>query len=235
MSNQNGNALFLILIAVALFAALSYAVTNSGRGGSGVDREQAEINASQVLQQVAAIQAQIQRLEIIGNYDQVFLDSSAENDSGTCYYSSTGVTPCRTVGILSTDGGLGSLLDIENFQTDAAIAANEATWGFAMIEYEINGVTVGTTAPDYIVQVVGLKNEICEAINKKLNGDSTIGVYTGVVGNGYGYANLGYFRVDGVNYPPAGVAGDVLRQFTVPGCSKHSNGHNYFYTVLEAR
>ena len=225
----------MILIAVALFAALSYAITSSSRGGGGIDSEQAEIYASQILQQVASIQTQIQRLEIVGSYDQVFLDSSSPNESGTCYYSQVAVTPCRTVGLLSSEGGLNDLFWSDNIQTSAAIAANEATWGLIMVEHAISGSPIGTTDPDYILQAVGLKDEICEAINRKLNGDPTIGVYTTPVGNGNGYANLGYFRVDGTNYSPAPSSGDVVRNFTVAGCSKHSNGHNYFYTVLQPR
>ena len=65
MKSQHGNALFLILIAVALFAALSYAVTNSGRGGSGIDREQAEIAAAQILQYISSIDTAIQRMRVI--------------------------------------------------------------------------------------------------------------------------------------------------------------------------
>ena len=63
--------LFLILIAVALFAALSYAVTNSGRGGGGTDREQAEIMAAQMMQFISSLQTAKQRYEILGSADQL--------------------------------------------------------------------------------------------------------------------------------------------------------------------
>lgn len=66
MKGQRGNALFLILIAVALFAALSYAVTRSGRGSGGIDREQALIAASQITQYPAALRTSITRMVVTG-------------------------------------------------------------------------------------------------------------------------------------------------------------------------
>ena len=63
MKNENGNVLFLILIAVALFAALSYAVTQSTRSGGGdASREKITTESATILQQSLGIRTAAIRL-----------------------------------------------------------------------------------------------------------------------------------------------------------------------------
>ena len=59
----------MILIAVALFAALSYALTQSSRGGSSADKEIRAISASTFMQYIAMIEQTITRNNVLGSYD----------------------------------------------------------------------------------------------------------------------------------------------------------------------
>ncbi len=62
---ENGNVLFLILIAVALFAALSYAVTSSTRGGGGdTSREKSKLEIASLVQYSTGLRTAMMRMAV---------------------------------------------------------------------------------------------------------------------------------------------------------------------------
>ncbi len=68
--SQRGNILFLILLAVVLFAALSYAVTSGMRGGGNdASPEKAQALASQIVNHATLVENTIQRLKVSGCRD----------------------------------------------------------------------------------------------------------------------------------------------------------------------
>jgi hypothetical protein len=71
-----GNALFLVLIAVALFAMLAYAITQGGRGGGDTKKEQTTIAIAQVEDFAAQIQTALTRLNINANIPEWAIDYS---------------------------------------------------------------------------------------------------------------------------------------------------------------
>lgn len=68
MNNQAGNVLFIILIACALFGALSYTVANMMRGGSGteISEQRAEVFAGEILDYARTVRQAVQTVAING-------------------------------------------------------------------------------------------------------------------------------------------------------------------------
>lgn len=66
-NKERGNVLFIILIAVALFGALSFAITQSGRVGGGALNEQNRLNASEIIAYGSDLQQAVSRLELSKN------------------------------------------------------------------------------------------------------------------------------------------------------------------------
>ena len=106
MKSGRGNALFLVLIAVALFAALSYAITNSSRGSAGIDRETEQLDQAVTEQCTAAVEYGLNKLKILSNCstDQISYELADgtnenplnENDTSCFVFHSdgAGITPC---------------------------------------------------------------------------------------------------------------------------------------------
>ena len=78
--SERGNVLFLILIAVALFAALSYVVTQSTRSGGGsTEREKNILSSAQMTQYPTALRTAIIR-QVLGG---VAIETVLFNAPGT--------------------------------------------------------------------------------------------------------------------------------------------------------
>jgi hypothetical protein len=180
-TQDNGNALFLILIAVVLFAALSYAVTQSGRGGGSVDKEQDLIVAAQITQYAAQVRSAVDRLLIFGTpYTdlELCLPSDANQKcslkggvSGVPCTSETAADPDNCV--FAEEGGGVPLIEIPE-AAQASPTPFGTSWAFVHEDAVGLGVGaniqgVGTTAKDiFMYTELGITLSVCEQIDKGL-------------------------------------------------------------------
>lgn len=160
MKNERGNALFLILIAVALFAALSYAVTQSGRGGGSIDKEQSLIVASQVTQFPAAVRTGVTRMVITGT-QVTDLDFGATSTGADAVFDSAG-------------GGV-------IYQSAPSNAGGDTTWYFLEDGDNFFIDDIGTNTTNDVMAVLGdVSQTVCDQVNKGL-GLTTGGANAGTV------------------------------------------------------
>ncbi len=180
--NEQGNVLFLILIAVALFAVLSYAVTSSTNvGSSDISKDKARANASQIIQYGSSIRNTISRLKISNGCTDTNLDFYNElykNIAGAYLTYINSSTPadgnCK---VFSSSGGnlnpiipLPEALDfVTPLPTTSARQGHGAFRVGQIPNIGTDGIAGTASANDLLLIVLILNKPTCMAINEILN------------------------------------------------------------------
>ena len=161
-SGEKGNVLFLILIAVALFAALSYAVTQSTRSGGGsTEREQSVLSGASMTQHPTALRTAIIRM-ILGGVDVADIQFNAPADFGDLTENIRGV--------FHPQGGAAVF---QNAPADLVVGNTTGTW-FYNGNYEVPQVGGDAAGGNEIIAFLpNVQTGVCQQVNREFAIDGT--------------------------------------------------------------
>ncbi len=230
---QKGNVLFLILIAVALFAALSFAVTSSTRSGGGdASNEDAELMASQIIQYGTAIDGALQRMRMSTGMQDWQFDFS-DNSVNISANANTNCTSnnCR---LFVEKGGQISSVNLGVKMLDQGFRDAYPTKKGPFVSFKsISVVNVGSSLPEVVMIIQGMNLKICQRLNLNLAGINTVPQQALGTTNNFSGALSDY---------PAGATyqiGDAATEFRgkFAGCFKSSVTATYanYFQVLYQR
>ncbi len=165
-ASQRGNALFLILVAVVLFAALSYAVTRSNVGESDPGSDVRNMTVSAMLNYTTALQTGVMRMKVRGvaaaDFDTTKPDGAGFN------------TPPFSNKLFHPDGGgvPTPVSDPNAIELDIN-GVPKAVW--MVLVFDDSGVPTGFIGTEGGLAVIGyVRKNICEEINYRIMGSRTI-------------------------------------------------------------
>ena len=162
-NSQSGNVLIYILIAVALLAALSYAIAQSGRGNVGnVNKEQSRLYAIEILKYGGVIRQAVSQIRLRGYQDiEISLENNIVDD-----YENTNCSDSECE-IFNVNGGGVHYLAPKSVWLDNA-QSSEFDYGTLYFHGEASVVEVGLNRDDLIMFIPYIKKSICMALNEQL-------------------------------------------------------------------
>lgn len=166
---ERGNILFLILLAVILFAALSYAVTQSLRGGgTDASNEKNLVKAAQITQMPVGIRVAMMRMMVSNS------DATGFNFDPPSVFGSMGVNDLLVNVFHPTGGGANfSLVPSEALASPSATTRWIYTRNFEIPNLGTTGS--GDAGNELMAMVDGVDPVLCAKINSQL-GVSTVPV-----------------------------------------------------------
>jgi len=235
--SEKGNVLFLILIAVALFAALSYVVTQSTRSGGGsTEREKNILSSAQMTQYPTALRTSIIRLVLGG-----IAIENVKFNSPTAFGVSTNVE------VFHPSGG-GATYQQAPAELMAGTGGGQGTWTYNA-EMQVPGIGVnGAGGNDVIAFLPGVSDGVCRQVNEELGINPTallpaacgvnIPEVTGATASVDATMNTAYVFPSTSAFTLAATTCTAIFDRQASGCFKdvdHPQDRNVFYSVLLER
>jgi hypothetical protein len=232
-STQAGNVLFLILIAVVLFAALSYAVTQSSRtGGGDAGREANLISSAEITQYPAAVKTAIVRMIINGiTYEQLGFNPPSTFNA---------LSLIESRGVFHPLGGAAAYSQAGSSSMDSD---TPGTWYFNP-NFEVLYIgTSSSASPDgneFIAFLPGVKTAVCDKLNEESNGITTIPVASAIASTDvdilHAYTGVGPLSIPNESAEIIGASAGTTGLAGQPqGCFEASDGVNVYYQVIAER
>jgi len=149
LSNQRGSGLFIILIAVALFGALSYAISRGGGGVRNLSQEKNRLIASEMIDTGNRFSEIVSIMKLHGiKEDKISFEYNADYVNAACLSDS-----CK---VFAYDGG-----GLE-WETPPTNSNGGEDWAFTG---DMAVANVGTASADLIAILPNISQEVCHRIN----------------------------------------------------------------------
>lgn len=176
MRSQRGNILFLILLAVVLFAALSYAVISTQRGGGkDASDEKASSCAARLLAYGSLLEQTITRMQMVNDVPLYKIDAKADQRKNYQGVSSAAQAHDNTA-CATADEPVCGLFNQTPYQTFEDCAAPASTSSLAPGQHLIQIApvqNVGTAKNDLVMRVEWVLPAVCREVNRSMGITST--------------------------------------------------------------
>lgn len=237
MRKERGNALFLILMGIVLFAALTAAVSKGFRGGnSALSGSRIEALANDIIITASSYEKGVQKLLAKGNSETRISFTRASGDG----YE---LTPAESASekVFNVVGGGAQYLDPPKDALDTTRSA-ESGYGSWFFTGSNKVKDVGADDEgDIIAMLPYVRKNVCVAINNRLqylNVDSSTPPQENGTMNTQTKFGPDLFTTSVANLGPVGSNHNNKKAGCFEGNSAHGNsisGRYYFYYVLHAR
>lgn len=165
---QRGNILFLVLLAVVLFAALSYAVTQSQRGaGNDASNEKVQAQAAELMNYFTSIDVGVQRMLTTGGIKDYELNFFYQIGNNYIFGSNdnTNCTEARCRVFDPAGGGVTGRRVSTAFFRDPSTASSNNLDTPRLVYATMPGA--GSSKTDVMLWIGGVSTALCKEINKR--------------------------------------------------------------------